>query len=83
MALLPLAINPEPMRPPINAWLLDDDSPKYQVIKSQTIASISPAKIIYSKKFWLYIPFPTVVATAVPNTKDQQSLLLQPSPQLV
>jgi hypothetical protein len=42
--MMPPAINPEPMRPPINAWLLDDGRPKYHAIKSQTIAPISPAK---------------------------------------
>jgi hypothetical protein len=42
--MLPPAINPEPMRPPINAWLLDDGRPKYHAIKSQTIDPISPAK---------------------------------------
>jgi hypothetical protein len=70
IALLPPAINPELIRPPINAWLLDDGSPNYQVIKSQTIAPISTAKITYTvENSGCIIPFPTVGATTVPNTK--------------
>jgi hypothetical protein len=58
------------MRPPINAWLLDDGRPKYHVIKSQTIAPINPAKITYTvENSGCIIPFPTVLATAAPNTK--------------
>jgi hypothetical protein len=41
----PPAINAEPTKPPISAWLLEDGSPKYQVIRSHVIAPISPASI--------------------------------------
>jgi hypothetical protein len=62
IALLPPAINPELIRPPINAWLLDDGSPNYQVIKSQTIAPISPAKITYTvENSGCIIPIPISV----------------------
>lgn len=42
--------------------------PKYHVIKSQIIAPIRPARIISTvENSGLIIPFPTVVAIAVPN----------------
>ena len=44
--------------------------PKYHVIKSQTISPINPAKITYTvENSGCIIPFPTVLATAVPNMK--------------
>jgi hypothetical protein len=62
IALLPPAINPELIRPPINAWLLDDGSPNYQVIKSQTIAPISPANLTYTvENSGCIIPIPISV----------------------
>jgi hypothetical protein len=49
------AIDPEPMRPPINTWLLDDGRLKYHAIKSQTIAPVLQNNI-YCRKFWLNNP---------------------------
>src|ERR687896_2758200 len=66
----PPAINAEPTNPPISAWLLEDGSPKYQVIKSHTIAPIRPARITYTvENSGCMIPLPTVAAIAVPKIK--------------
>ena len=71
----PPAINAEPTKPPMSAWLLEEGRPKYQVIKSQTIAPIRPAKITSTVAIsGLIIPFPTVVAIAVPNTNGPTKL---------
>ncbi len=60
IALTPPAITADPIKP-ISAWLLEDGSPKYQVIKSQTIAPIKPARITYTvENSGCVIPFPTV-----------------------
>ena len=50
-------------------------SPKYQVIRSQTIAPISPPKITAKVTMWTsIIPEPTVLATAVPNVNAATKL---------
>ena len=67
-AEVPPASNADPIRPPINAWLLDDGRPKYHVIRSQIIAPIKPANITSTvEKEGCIIPLPTVAATAVPK----------------
>jgi hypothetical protein len=65
----PPAIKADPTRPPINAWLLDDGRPNHQVMRSQIIPPISPARITFTvENSGCIIPFPTVAATAVPST---------------
>src|SRR3954462_14089681 len=63
----PDAISVAPIRPPINAWLLDEGSPRLHVIRFQVIAPISAAAttavvdVASSTR-----PEPMVLATAVP-----------------
>ena len=50
-------------------------SPKYQVIRSQTIAPVSPPKITAKVTILMsIIPEPTVLATAVPNVNAATKL---------
>src|SRR5262245_2855428 len=68
IAFRPPATNAEPTKPPISAWLLEDGSPKYQVIRSHIMAPMSPASITYTvENSGCMIPLPTVAAIAVPN----------------
>src|ERR1035437_9021765 len=58
----------EPSIPPIRAWLELDGSPRYQVARFQTIAPISPARMIFSpdsltKRSLLTMPLAIVAAT--------------------
>ena len=64
----PPAINAEPTKPPISAWLLEEGRPKYQVTRSHVIAPISPASMTYTvENSGCIIPLPTVAAIAVPK----------------
>ena len=54
----------DPTRPPIRAWDELDGSPKYQVIRFQPIAPISPAKTTVGVIAPVFtMPLPTVAAT--------------------
>jgi hypothetical protein len=65
---VPAAATPAPIRAPTRAWLLDVGRARYQVIKSQIIAPTRVAKIRFTVITWLsMIPFPIVVAMAVPK----------------
>src|SRR5256885_11480205 len=46
IAFVPDAIRADPTKPPIKAWLLEEGSPKYQVIKSHIIAPINPERMM-------------------------------------
>jgi hypothetical protein len=48
IAFSPPATNAEPIKPPISAWLLEDGSPKYQVIRSHIVAPMRPASMTYT-----------------------------------
>ena len=62
----PPAINAEPTKPPISAWLLEDGRPKYQVTRSHVIAPISPASMTYTvENSGCIIPLPTVAAAVL------------------
>jgi hypothetical protein len=75
IALMPPAIKADPIRPPISAWLLDDGSPKYQVMRSHAMAATKPARITDTvENSGCIIPFPTVAATAVPNKNGPAKL---------
>ena len=64
-ASAPSAANAAPTTPPISACELDEGSPKYQVVRFQAIAPISPAKTISSvTKSGLTMPEAIVAATA-------------------
>lgn len=72
---VPAAAIPAPTRPPTRAWLLDVGRARYQVIRSQIIAPIIAAKIRFTVMTWLSImPFPIVVAMAVPKTSGPARL---------
>src|SRR5437867_4208687 len=64
-----------PAYPPIKAWEELVGNPKYQVIRSQTMAPIRPAKMTAKVTAEMsIIPLPMVLATAVPNVKAATKL---------
>src|SRR5262245_16453193 len=64
-----------PANPPISACDELVGKPKYQVIRSHTIAPMSAAKITENVTMWMSTrPAPTVFATAVPNVKAAMKL---------
>ena len=64
-----------PTRPPIRACDELDGRPRYQVIRSQTVAPIKAAKMRFgSTTDELIIPLPIVVATAKPKIKKAMKL---------
>src|SRR5215475_7299442 len=74
-AEIPALATPLPTRPPIRACELDDGMPNPQVIRFQTIAPISAAKITWaSTTDGSMIPVPMVLATLSPNTPKATKL---------
>ena len=64
-----------PAKPPISAWDELVGSPQAHVIRSQTIAPISPARITHSSTtFVSTTPLPTVLATPTPKPKAATKL---------
>src|SRR5438128_6014107 len=64
-----------PANPPINACDELVGNPQYHVIRSQTMAPTSPARIIHwSTTFDSTTPLPTVLATCTPKPKAATKL---------
>src|SRR5262245_15932182 len=75
IALHPALTTAAPANPPISACEELVGKPKYQVIKSHTIAPISAAKITVNVTMWMSTrPAPTVLATAVPKVNAAMKL---------
>src|SRR5215813_2385499 len=73
-AEIPALATPAPTRPPISACELDEGMPRPQVIRFQTMAPISAAKItVASTTLGSMIPVPMVLATCRPFRKSKAS----------
>src|ERR1700754_4448388 len=69
-AEMPALATPAPTSPPISACELDDGMPSAQVIRFQTMAPTSAAKITEaSTTLASMMPVPMVLATCSPNTR--------------
>ncbi len=74
-AEMPALAMPPPTKPPISACELEDGIPNPQVIRFQTIAPISAAKITWaSTTAGSMMPVPMVWATLRPNTPNATKL---------
>ena len=75
MTCQPAWATPDPPRPPINAWELDDGMPARQVMTCQQIAPTSAPKITWSvMMLGVTMPVPIVLATCWPNTRNATKL---------
>src|SRR3954469_4376582 len=75
IAAKPALATAAPAYPPINACDELVGRPKYQVIRSHTIAPTNPAKMTLKVTMWMSTsPDPTVLATAVPKAKAATKL---------
>ena len=75
IATKPAFATAAPAYPPMSAWDELVGRPKYQVIRSQTMAPVKPLKMTAKVTTLMsIIPAPTVVATAVPNVNAAMKL---------
>ena len=74
-AAIPPLATAAPAYAPIRAWDELVGSASHQVSRFQRIAPVRPAKITGSVTIWMStVPWPTVDATAVPNTNAAMKL---------